>query len=38
MEESSRLHTKEIRVVELVELVKLSFFSIVSTGASPFPD
>jgi hypothetical protein len=38
MEESSRLYIKEIRVIELVELIEPSFLSIASTDTSPFPD
>jgi hypothetical protein len=38
MEESSHLYTKEIRVVEVVELVEPSIFLIVSTNASPLWD
>jgi hypothetical protein len=37
MEESSRLYTKEIRVIEAVELIESSILSIISTGTSPFP-
>jgi hypothetical protein len=35
MKESSRLYIKEIRVVEVVELVEPSILSIASTGTSP---
>jgi hypothetical protein len=35
MEESSRLYTKEIRVIKRIELVEPSTPSIVSTDTSP---